>query len=206
MINLKLANILADIGEIKKSTDINRDDVSNLAVAVRTLRDSPEGIERVYNDGRLKELYGMEKLACELILEYMKTGSIGLYEELKSVYTDDLIRLVKISGFGKKRIFSIYKALGIRNLEDLKEKLAGIDIDEKIFKIISDNNLIVTGERSFYARRLRESIKYFESIRNLYPRWRVELYLEEIINGLHGIKSVKKAVVKQGIVRRNKVT
>ncbi len=203
MINLKLANILADIGEIKKSTDINRDDVSNLAVAVRTLRDSPEGIERVYNDGRLKELYGMEKLACELILEYMKTGSIGLYEELKSVYTDDLIRLVKISGFGKKRIFSIYKALGIRNLEDLKEKLAGIDIDEKIFKIISDNNLIVTGERSFYARRLRESIKYFESIRNLYPRWRVELYLEEIINGLHGIKSVKKAVVT-GSLRRKK--
>jgi DNA polymerase (family X) len=203
MINLKLANILADIGEIKKSTDINRDDVSNLAVAARTLRDSPEGIKRVYSSGRLKELYGMEKLAYELVLEYMKTGSIGLYEQLKAVYTDDLIRLIKISGFGKKRIFSIYKALGISNLEDLKEKLAGTGIDEKIFNIISDNNLIVTGERSFYARRLRESIKYLKSIKNLYPRWRVELYLEEIINGLHGIKSVKKAVVA-GSLRRKK--
>jgi DNA polymerase (family X) len=205
MINLKLANILTDIAEIKKSTDTGRDIISNLVTAARTLRDMPGRIDEFYNSGRIKELYGMEGLAYELVWEYIKTGSISLYDELKSIYTEDLIRLVRISGFGKKRMFAIYEDLNIKSLEDLKDKLEGKNVSEKIFNIIADNNLTVSRDSSFYADRLRESIRYLESTESLCPRWRVELYIDEIISGICGIKGVKKAVVV-GSLRRKKQT
>ncbi len=203
MANLELANIFTDIAEIKKSSDVSRTVIANLVTAARTLRDIPDSIEEVYGSGRLKELPGMEGLAHELISEYIKTGSIGIYEELKSVYEEDLIRLVRLSGFGKRRMFAIYGALGIKSLEDLKDKLTGKNIGEKIFNIIRDNDLLVSKDGSFYADRIRESINYLESVRFLYPRREIELYLDEIISGIGRIKGVRKAVVV-GSLRRKK--
>ena len=120
MINLKLANILTDIAEIKKSGTDDKNMSLNLTVAARTLRDSPERIDKIYSSGRIKELVGIEGSAYKLIREYLETGNIWLYEEIKYKYSEDLIRLIRISGLGKKRMFKIYDAFSVKSLEDLK--------------------------------------------------------------------------------------
>jgi len=203
MINLKLANILTDIAEIKKSTGVSKDITLNLMVAARTIRDNPESIKKVYSGGRLKELFGMEGLAYKLIVEYMETGKIKLYEELKSKYTEDLIRLIRISGFGKTKMFKIYEALNIKNLEDLKEKLAYENINDKISSILIEGNSYKNKDGVFYVKRLKSSLNYIESIKGLYPRWQVELYLDEIKNSLYKIRDIKKILIV-GSLRRKK--
>jgi len=105
MINLKLANIFMNMAEIKKSGNTGKELSLNLMIAARTLRDNPESIEKTYLSGKIKKLPGMEGPAYGLLAEYMETGTIRLYEELKSKYDESLIGLIRISGFGKKRNF-----------------------------------------------------------------------------------------------------
>lgn len=203
MINLQLANILTDISEIKKSEAASRAVTAGLVTAARTIRDSAESIEKIYKSSRLKELPGMEGLAYELIAEYMETGKIGLYEELISVYPEDLVRLIRISGFGRKRIFKIYDVLKVKSLEDLKEKLTKKNTADKISGAMSEIGSAGSKNSLFYVKRLKDSINYIENIKGLYPRWKVELYLNEIKDMLYKLKDVEKVLVV-GSVRRKK--
>ena len=128
MINLKLANILTDIAEVNKSRTDDRNISLHLTIAARTIRDNPERVDKIFAEGKLKDLVGIQGLPYDLIKEYLETGSIGLYEEIKQKYSQDLIRLMRISGFGKKMLFKTYDALNIKTLEDLKEKLNPVTI------------------------------------------------------------------------------
>jgi len=200
MINLKLANILTDIAEIKKSNPDNKNMSLGLIIAARTLRDNTESIEKIYSSEKLGRLISIDELSCKLIKEYLDTGSIGLYEELKSKYSEDLIRLVRISGLGKKRMFKIYDTFNIKSLEDLKDKLVD---NNRIAGVLAEagSGRDKTGES--YTERLKQSLDYMESIRGMFPRWRVEVYLDEIKNSLYKIKDIKRFVVV-GSLRRKK--
>ncbi len=202
MINLKLADILTDIAEVKKSGGADIKTVSNLIGAARTLRDTPKRIEEIYRSRKIKDLYGMEGLAFEYVMEYMERGSIRFYEELKSRYSEDLIRLVRISGLGKRKMFKVYETLNVEGLKELKEKLAG-GMDSKVLDVVAENVSGSGKSDPFYNDRLKDSIDYMESIKGLYPRWRVELYIDEIKNCLFKIKSIEKAVTV-GSLRRKK--
>jgi len=200
MINLKLANILTDIAEIKKSSADDKNISLNLIIAARTLRDSPESIEKIYESGRIKELIGIEKSAYELIREYLETGSVRLYEELKWKYSEDLIRLIRISGLGKKRLFKIYDTFNIKNLEDLKDKLAG---SSKILNVLKDTYSGGDEVGETYIERLKQSLDYMESIKGMFPRWQVEVCSDEIKNNLYKIKEIEEVMVV-GSLRRKK--
>ncbi len=205
MINLKLANILTDIAELKKSGAANKAIESNLIVAARTLRDNPRSIEKIYRSGRLKELVGMEGLAYKLIVEYMERGNIRLYEEIKSKYTEDLIRLIRISGLGRRRMFKIYETLNIKSIEDLEDRVTSSKINGRILDIITEAGSDRRKDNLFYIERLKNSLDYLKSIKNLYPRWHVDLCLDEIKNGLYRIKDIEKVMVV-GSIRRKKST
>ena len=200
MINLKLANILTDIAEIKKSSTDDKNMSLNLIIAARTLRDNPESIEKIYKSGRVKELIGIENSAYELIKEYLETGSIRLYEELKWKYSGDLIRLIRISGLGKKRLFKIYDAFNIKSLEDLKDKLEG---SSKILNVLKDAYSGGDEEGEIHIERLKQSLNYMESIKGMFPRWQVEVCSDEIKNSLYKIKEIEKVIVV-GSLRRKK--
>ena len=204
MINLKLANIFMDIAEIKKSGSTGKELSSNLIIAARTLRDNPESIEKTYPGGQIKKLPGMEGPAYELLTEYMETGTIRLYEELKSKYDESLIGLIRISGFEKKRMFKIYEALDIKNIEDLKGKLTSRDIGNRIYNIMAEAGLSESKDSMFYIKRLKFSLDYIESSKGLYPRWQVELFLDEIKMSLYKIKDIEK-VIAAGSLRRKKL-
>ncbi len=202
MINWKLAGILTDIAEFKKSGESKKIDVPNLLGASRTIMDTPERIDTVYKSGRINDLYGMEGLALSYIAEYIEKGSIGFYEELKSRYGEDLIKLVRISGLGKRKMFRVYEALNVVNLDELKGKLAG-NLDGGISDIIAEDISGSGRSNPFYIERLKDSIDYMDSIKGLYPRWRVELCVDEIKNALLKMKSIEEAAVV-GSLRRKK--
>ena len=86
-----------------------------------------EPIENVYKKGGLEalmELPGIGKSIASHIEEYIKTGRIKKYDDLKKKYPIDMAGLTSIQGLGAKKAIALYKELGIKNIDDLKKALA----------------------------------------------------------------------------------
>jgi DNA polymerase (family 10) len=202
MINLKLANILLDIAEIKKADSKDKNIPVKFITASRTLRDYPEIIEKINSGVRLEGLAGMEEPACTMVKEYLNTGKIRFYEEIRSKYSEEMLRFIRISGLGKKRIFKIYDIFNIKSLEELKDRL---DDSRRFSGFLKGIGLFKDRDGKFYMQRLRKSLEYMESIKGRFPRWQVEFYLDKIKNGLCKIKNVEAAAAV-GSLRRKRST
>lgn len=196
MINLELANNLTAISEISKGKSNSKDFVFNLSKSARTIRDYPEDVRESFYNGRLKNLPGIDKVSYRFIEEYFENGKIDFYERLKSEYSEDLIRLLRISGLGSKRMFKIYDNLGIKSIYDLKNILSDKDILNK--KNIDKDIL-----NEFYILRLKRTLNYYDSIKGFFPRWYVLNFLSKIESRLKKIKEIKHFKIV-GSFRRKK--
>lgn len=79
----------------------------------------------------LREIPGVGEGLASKIKEYTKTGKMKKYDVLKRRYPIDFQSLTAVQGLGARRIFKLYKALGVKNLDDLKKaieshKIAGL--------------------------------------------------------------------------------
>ncbi len=92
-----------------------------------------EDISVVYKRGgvrALMEIPGIGKAIAEKIEEYLTTGKISKYEEYRKKYPVDFGELTRIEGIGTKTALSLYKELGIRNLDDLKDATSRHEISK----------------------------------------------------------------------------
>jgi DNA polymerase (family 10) len=154
MKNQELADVfddLADMEEIETEIDPG---AKWKAIAYRnaavTLRNMNEDVEEIYKQGRLREIPGIgEKIAAK-IEEYLKTGKITKHEELKKKYPINFKEFRNIEGIGPKRLYVLYKYLGITNLEQLKKAIE----EHKI------RNIPGFGEKS--EQKMKEAIEMYE--------------------------------------------
>ncbi len=115
--------------------------------AANSLESLPDDIENIYKKGGIKALedvQGVGKGIAEKIEEYLKTGKIKHYEEMKRKIPVDIDSLSAVEGLGPKKILILYKKLKIKNLNDLENsaqagkirKLAGFGTktEENILK------------------------------------------------------------------------
>lgn len=96
----------------------------NVSKILESLQDD---ISTVYEKGGVKalmEIPGIGKAIADKIEEYLITGKISKYEEYKQKYPIDLAELTKVEGLGAKTALVLYKELGIKNLDDLKEAIS----------------------------------------------------------------------------------
>ncbi len=200
MVNLELAKILTNLAEINKSLTDDFKVVMNLTTAARTIRDYPGDIKELYLKGKLENLPGINQKSFELIGEYFETGKIQAYEETRSVYSDDLINFVRMSGLGKRRVFKIYEILQVNNIDDLKNKLFDKNIDKYIVNYPGLEKGFIN---SLHIERMIEAINYFEKTRDLVPRWHIENFVGKITGSLMKIKEISKVEVV-GSLRRKK--
>ncbi len=125
--------IIADIfNEIAELLSVDERPTSKFEVrayqkAALTISTLQEPIEDVYAKGGLKalmELPGVGKSIAGHIEEYLKTHRIEKYDELKKKYPIDMAALTSIQGMGAKKAITLYRRLGIRNIDDLKKALS----------------------------------------------------------------------------------
>ena len=195
MINLKLSSILTTIAEISKFQPGEQKIVINLSRAARTIRDFQGSITEAFKSGVLENTPGIDSLSYGIIKEYFETGSIKLFEQIKEKYPEDLIKIVRLSGIGTKRVFDIYEKFNVKTFEDLKD-LFTLNYETK--------NLAESfGIDCLFLERVRHSVNYFESLIGKYPRWLVLKFTEKIIESLQeldGLLSIKVV----GSLRRRK--
>src|ERR687892_1733256 len=134
--NLEIARILREIAYILEMgiTEKGKDDQKvklGLIFKIRSYRRAADTIENLYPE--IDELYQKEKLDGLLKLpsigkaialkleEYITTGKIGYYEELKKNIQFNVREFMNLEGIGPKTVMVLYKALKIRNISELEK-------------------------------------------------------------------------------------
>ncbi len=197
MNNQRIAEIFNEIADmLELSKDSNIFEIRAYKKAALTIESLSEDVsEIIEKDGieGLTELNGIGKALAEKINEFIKTGKIKKYEELKKIYPIDFKNLTRIQGLGPKRAYSLYKNLNVSNIEDLKKVLS----EKKI------QTLPGFGKKS--EEELENGIKLLESSKGRILLGKALPEAELIIKKLKSSGFVEK-VVLAGSTRRMKET
>jgi len=163
------------------------------ALALETLE---KDIGEIYKEGGRKALLkipGTGESMADKIEEYLKTGKVKYYEELKKKTPVNLEELVQVEGLGPKRIKFLYQKLGIRNLKTL-EKAAR---DNKI------SPLFGFGEKT--EKNILEGINFLKRSKGRFLLGEILPVAKRVYGKLKNLKEVE-AISPAGSVRRMKET
>jgi DNA polymerase (family 10) len=125
MRNLEVAELLYNISELLEIKGENPFKVRAYAKAARAIEDMAEDIERVASQEKLKEIPGVGEAIATKLEEYLSTGKLRFYEELKDQVPAGLHDLLRISGIGPKTLKFLNEKLGIKSIDELEKAAKG---------------------------------------------------------------------------------
>jgi len=183
MINKEIARIFREISEYLEMQE-NSFRSKAYARVSRTMEETQEDVVQIYERGGKKEienLPGVGKSIAEKIEEYIKTGRIAYFEELKQKEPIDISSLTAVEGLGPKKIKKLYNELGIKNLNELEvaakegkiRKLAdfGDKTEQNIIKGIQflkqSGNRLLLGTAYIIAEEIIAKIKQCKGIKQV---------------------------------------
>lgn len=118
--NTDLANLFLSIGELLKTQGANIYRMQAYRRAADTISALREPIREIATRGELESLPGIGKDLSRKIQEYLETGTIQTYEELKKPLPSEILAWAKLPGFSEPLVNDLYFRLGIRTLDDLE--------------------------------------------------------------------------------------
>lgn len=123
MVNQEIAKIFSEIGEYLEMNDDSFRAKAYERVAT-VISGMEESVDKIYEGGGLKaleEISGVGESIGSKIEEYLKTGKIKYFEELKKKTPVDISTLTNIEGLGPKKIKALYRELGIKTVAQLEK-------------------------------------------------------------------------------------
>lgn len=121
MKNQELAQIFADIAELLEIKGENPFKVRAYQKVVPVLQSLTESIEEIYQRGELTSIPGIGKGIAEKIEEYLTSGKLKYYQELKESVPKGVVSLVTIPEVGPKTAIALYNKLGITSIDELEK-------------------------------------------------------------------------------------
>jgi len=175
MKNLEIAQIFRDIAKILEIKGDNPFRIRAYERAAQNIEGLTEDIENYIQEDRLTEIAGIGKDLSDKIKEFVKTGKIKAYEDLKKTIPSGLLDLLNIPSVGPKTAKLLYEKLKIKNISDLEtaiksNKLQGIfGIKEKtIENILKGIELLRRGkERMPLALALQVADEFVRALKRL---------------------------------------
>ncbi len=195
MKNFELAKILYDIALYLDMEDIpfKPQAYEKAANSIETLN---EDIEDVYKKGGLKALEnipGVGRSIAEKIEEFLKTGKIKYFEQLKKKMPLNIEELASVEGLGPKSIKKLYKNLKIKNIADL----------EKAARAGKIRKLAGFGEKS--EENILKGIEFLKKTSGRFVLGFILPLVKEIESRLKKLRGVEKVAIA-GSIRRMKET
>lgn len=195
MKNQEIAKILFEIGDFLELNEIpfKPKAYQQAAIALDSLE---EDVAEIYKrDGikGLEEISAVGKSIAQKIEEYLKTGKIEYYKDIKKSSPIDFEELTKVEGLGVRKIKKLYDELGIKNLVGL-EKAARAGKIAPLFgfgKKTEDNIL--------------EGLEFLKQSKGRFLFREIFPLIKNIENRIGKIEGVKKISVA-GSTRRRKET
>lgn len=195
MKNQEVAQILFQIGEFLDLQEVpfKPQAYQQAAIAIDNMEDDILDLYKREGIKGLEKIPGVGKSIAEKIEEFLKTGKIKYFKELKKSAPIDLEELTKVEGLGVKRIKRLWKELGVRNLKDLEKALD----DHKIASLFG------FGEKM--EQNILESIEFLRQSRGRFLLREIVPEVERILEKFKRIKGVVNLSVA-GSTRRRKET
>jgi DNA polymerase (family 10) len=120
MKNKELADLFGRMADILEFKDENPFKISAYRKASRIIGDLTQDIEEIAEGGKLRDVPGIGEGMAQKILEYLKTGKVSKFEEVRKGVSDALIAIMDIPGMGPKTLSMIHKEKGISSLSQLE--------------------------------------------------------------------------------------
>jgi len=195
MKNKEIAQIFYEIADYLEMEGVKFKPYAYQKAAI-TLETLKEDIKEIYEKGGIEALCaipGVGKSIAEKIKEYLTTGKIQYYQELKDKTPVNLKELTQIEGLGPKRVKILYEKLKIRNLKDL----------EKAVKEHKIRGLFGFDEKT--EKNILEGIEFLKASKGRFLLGEILPIVKEIHENLKSLKEVE-IINPAGSVRRRKET
>jgi DNA polymerase (family 10) len=121
--NKELTDLFERMADILEFKDENPFKINAYRKASRILGDLTQDIEEVARRGELKMIPGIGEGISQKIVEYLKTGKVSKFEEVKKEVSDELIAIMDIPGMGPKTLGLLHKERRIDSLSQLEKAL-----------------------------------------------------------------------------------
>lgn len=121
MKNKEIAHIFDRIADALEFQGANRFRIVAYRKAARILEDLTEDVSVLAQANKLESLPGIGHAIATKITEYLSTGTMKKYEEVKRETPGTLLDLLDIQNLGPKTLALAYNALGVESLKDLKK-------------------------------------------------------------------------------------
>jgi len=121
MKNRELADLFERMADILEFKGENPFKISAYRKASRIIGDLTQDIEDITESGKLKDIPGIGEGMAQKIMEYLKTGKVSKFEEVRKGVPDELIAIMDIPGMGPKTLSMLHKEKGISNLSQMEK-------------------------------------------------------------------------------------
>lgn len=115
-----LARIFNELGLLLELKGENPFKVRAYYNAARTIENLAEDLASLIRENRLREVPGIGEAIAQKIGEWVATGTLEYYENLKAATPPGLFEMLRIPGMGPKKVWLVYQELGITSLEALE--------------------------------------------------------------------------------------
>lgn len=123
MKNSEIAKVFRDIANILEIKGENRFRVRAYERAAQNIEGLSADIESFIEQNRLQEIPGIGKDLSERIKEFVKTGKIKMYQDLKKTIPEGVLDLLDIPSIGPKTAKILYEKLKIKNIQGLEHAI-----------------------------------------------------------------------------------
>jgi DNA polymerase (family 10) len=188
----KIFYVIADFLEADK-VDFKPFAYRKAAIALETMEEDAAAVYAAGGLKALEEIPGVGKSIAEKIEEFLKTGKIKYYQDLKRKLPVNLEEIIAIEGMGPKRAKILYQKLGTATLADV-EKAA------KAHKIAP---LFGFGEKT--EKNILEGIKFLKRSKGRFLLGDILPRAREINAELQKLEEIEKIEIA-GSLRRMKET
>ncbi|MFQ3275193.1 MAG: DNA polymerase (family 10) [Candidatus Nanohaloarchaea archaeon] len=175
MKNKEVADILYEIADYLEMQDVEWKPRAYRRAA-RNIESLSEDIEEIHDRGELEGINGVGENIADKIAEFLETGEMKYYQELKEDLPVEIEALTAVEGLGPKSVKKIYQAIGVTDLDELEEaaeqgEIAGIEgfgekTQENILKHIETarkgEERMLIGKAFPIAEDLRENLENSE--------------------------------------------
>jgi DNA polymerase (family 10) len=91
--------------------------------AAAAVKELPQDIGDLALGGNLEKIPGIGQHIADKIKDYLKTGKIKQYEELKKKYPEKLLNLLEIQSLGPKKLKILHDQAGVSDLQSLEKAI-----------------------------------------------------------------------------------
>ena len=119
MKNQEIATLLREIADFLEIKEVEYKPRAYRRAA-RTIASLSEDIEDIHEQGKLEEIEGVGESIAEKIAEYLETGDLAYYRDLRADLPLDIEALTRVEGVGPTTAKRLYQDLGVQTLEDLE--------------------------------------------------------------------------------------